>query len=143
MYVVATPKATMTAAPGSHHVRGIRRMSATAAAAPPAAKTAPMPHALTRSPAQSGQSWVDRPTSTARWWATALSGSGATFRATESTAPAPAAASTGRRWRRRRARGGRATSHTSTAPSTPSAASPMIRCGPRKSLARSSWAGVK
>ena len=65
--MVTTPYAITSTAPGAHQLRGNLRTSATATRPPMAAVTAPMPAPLTTSTAQSGQAWVDSPTSSARW----------------------------------------------------------------------------
>ena len=115
METVAKP--TASALPGTHQLRGKRRMSPSAAAAPMPAKAAPMAVDLAASPSHGPQSWVERPTSTERWWLIAPTGSRTAARPTESAAPAPAPTSTGRRKGPRSRAGGRRTSHTSSAAS--------------------------
>ena len=115
--MLAVAKPTTRTLPGTHQPRGKRRISASAAAAPPPAKTAPMAVDLATSPSHGPQSWVESPTSTARWWLMALTGSWAAAKPTERATPAPAATSTGRRNGPRSGAGGRRTSHTSSATS--------------------------
>ena len=68
-------------------MRGNLRTSATAARPPTAAVTAPMAALLTTSTAQSGQDWVDSPTSSARWRIQARIGSPTTTSTREMPAP--------------------------------------------------------
>ena len=121
-------------------------MSATAAAPPAPANTAPMAWALARSPAQPAHDWVASPTSSERLRETAASGRPAALIPTDSAAPAAAPATAGRRAGRRSSAGGPGRPDTSQASSPASSARParaIARCGRRNARARSSSPSLK
>src|SRR3954447_1162167 len=94
---IRVDRPTIAAEPGIHHVRGKRRMTPTASAAPPAAIRLPIAVDFATSPAHGPQLCVDRPNSRERRSETAASGSPTTVKPALTAAPAAPAPASGRR----------------------------------------------